>query len=143
GVGDEILKEGNVKGKPNLWGDTHHPALSETAGDYDGQFLFINDKINARVGVIDLRDFEAKQIVKNPLTVSNHGLCVTPDTEYVVESAQYGSPWGSQFAPISDYEQTYRGSVIFWSFDRKRGRIDEGKSFAMELPPYWQDLVDA
>lgn len=143
GVGGEILAEGHVKGKENLWGDTHHPALSETAGDYDGQYLFINDKINARVGVIDLRDFETKQIVKNPLTLSNHGLCVTPDTEYVVESAQYGSPWGSQYAPMSGYEQTHRGSVIFWKFDRKRGRIDKGQSFAMELPPYWQDLVDA
>jgi nitrous-oxide reductase len=29
------------------WGDSHHPALSETAGEYDGRWLFIND--NAKV----------------------------------------------------------------------------------------------
>lgn len=144
GVGEEILKEGFVNGKPNLWGDTHHPALSETAGDYDGQFLFINDKINARVAVIDLRDFETKQIIKNPLTVSDHGgTFVTPDTEYVIEGGQYAVPWGFEYAPISEYKEKYKGSVTMWKFDRKKGRIDKEQSFAIELPPYWQDLSDA
>ena len=144
GVGNEILKEGFPNGKSNLWGDTHHPALSETAGDYDGQFLFINDKINARVAVIDLRDWETKQIIKNPLTLSDHGgTFVTPNTEYVIEGGQYAVPWGSDYAPISEYKEKYKGSVTLWKFDRKRGRIDKDQSFAIELPPYWQDLSDA
>ncbi|MFG0242202.1 MAG: Sec-dependent nitrous-oxide reductase [Phycisphaerales bacterium JB054] len=144
GVGNEILKEGFPSGKSNLWGDTHHPALSETKGDYDGQFLFINDKINARVAVIDLRDWETKQIVKNPLTLSDHGgTFVTPDTDYIIEGGQYAVPWGSDYAPISEYKEKYKGSVTLWKFDRKRGRIDPGQSFAIELPPYWQDLSDA
>ena len=144
GVGEEILREGYVNGKANLWGDTHHPALSETNGDYDGEWLFINDKINARVGVIDLRDFETKQIIKNPLTVSDHGgTFVTPNTEYVVEGGQYAVPWGYDYAPISQYKEKYKGSVTLWKFDRKKGRIDKSQSFAIELPPYWQDLTDA
>lgn len=143
GVGNDVLAQGDVAGKANLWGDTHHPSLSETNGDYDGEWLFINDKINARIAVIDLRDFETKQILKNPLTVSNHGLCVTPNTEYVIESSQYGVPLGSGYAPIEEYKEKHRGSVIFWRFDRKKGRIDQSQSFAIELPPYWQDLVDA
>ncbi len=144
GVGEEILAEGYVDGKENLWGDTHHPALSETAGDYDGEWLFINDKINARIAVIDLRDFETKQIIKNPLTVSDHGgTFVTPNTEYVIEGGQYAVPWGFEYAPISEYKEKYKGSVTFWKFDRKKGRVDKTRSFAMELPPYWQDLSDA
>ncbi len=143
GVGNDVLAQGNVAGKPNLWGDTHHPALSETNGDYDGEWLFINDKVNSRVAVIDLRDFETKQILKNPLTVSNHGLCVTPNTEYVVESSQYGVPFGWEYATMDKYKETHRGCVIFWKFDRKQGRIVPGESFALELPPYWQDIVDA
>ncbi|MHB2020567.1 MAG: hypothetical protein ACYCW6_26825 [Candidatus Xenobia bacterium] len=42
-----VLNEGRVNGKDVLWGDTHHPALSQTNAEYDGQFLFINDKANA------------------------------------------------------------------------------------------------
>ncbi len=144
GVGNEVLAEGFPKGKTNLWGDTHHPALSETAGDYDGQFLFINDKINARVAVIDLRDWETKQIIKNPLTLSDHGgTFVTPNTEYVIEGGQYAVPWGSEYVPIEKYKEEYKGSVTLWKFDRQKGRIDVSKSFAIELPPYWQDLSDA
>ncbi len=144
GVGNSILEEGFPSGKSNLWGDTHHPALSETDGDYDGQFVFINDKINARVAVIDLRDWETKQIVKNPLTLSDHGgTFVTPNTEYIIEGGQYAVPWGSEYAPISEYKEQYKGSVTLWKFDRNRGRIDRDRSFAIELPPYWQDLSDA
>lgn len=144
GVGHEILAQGDFNGKANLWGDTHHPALSETNGDYDGEWLFINDKANARVAVIDLRDFETKQILKNPLTVSDHGgTMVTPNTEYVIEGGQYAVPWGFEYADINEYEEKYKGSIVLWKFDRKKGRIDESRSFAIELPPYWQDLVDA
>lgn len=126
------------------WGDTHHPALSETDGNYDGQWLFINDKANARIAVIDLRDFEAKQMVKNPLALNDHGgTMVTPNTDYIIEGGQYASPLGWEYAPIEDYNKSYQGMVTFWKFDRERGRIDIENSFAMELPPYWQDLFDA
>ena len=81
-----MLDAGNPKGETVRMGDSHHPALSETAGDYDGQFIFINDKNSARVAVIDLRDFETKQIVKDPNIISNHGSTfVTPNTEYIIQ----------------------------------------------------------
>lgn len=130
---------------PNLqWADTHHPALSETAGEYDGQFLFIGDKANGRLVVIDLRDFEAKQIVDNPVFNNNHGAAfVTPNTEYVIESSQFAVPLGDEYAPIEEYQQRYRGLATFWKFDRQAGRLDLARSFAIELPPYWQDLADA
>ena len=144
GDSDPVRKSLEINGKPVLWGDTHHPALSETAGDYDGQFLFIGDKANARLGVIDLRDWETKQIVKNPLTVSDHGAAfVTPNTDYVIEGGQYATVLGYGYAPPEDYKKSYRGMVTMWKFDRTKGRIDESQSFAIELPPYWQDLADA
>jgi nitrous-oxide reductase len=147
GVKETALDEFNRKPQSNrgpiTWGDTHHPALSETGGDYDGQFLFINDKGNGRIAVIDLRDFETKQIIANPVFNNNHGsTMVTPDTEYVIEGSQYAVPLGHKYAPIEKYNEEYRGLITFWKFDRAKGRIDEAASFAMEIPPYWQDLSD-
>lgn len=140
----EVLDAGNVDGIEIRMGDTHHPALSETAGDYDGQYLFINDKASARVAVIDLRDFETKQIVKDPNLISNHGSTfVTPNTEYVAQGSQYGTPLGWEYAPLSEYKEKYRGLITLWKFDREKGRIDTTQSFAIEVPPYWQDLCDA
>ena len=139
-----VLAEGEMNNRPITWADTHHPALSETDGDYDGQYLFINDKANPRIAVIDLRDFETKQIVTDPLMASNHGgAFVTPNTEYVIEAAQYAAPLDGSYAPLSEYEEKYRGAITFWKFDRDAGRLDLDQTFVIELPPYWQDLSDA
>ncbi len=107
---ENMLDAGNPKGETVRMGDSHHPALSETAGDYDGQFIFINDKNSARVAVIDLRDFETKQIVKDPNIISNHGSTfVTPNTEYIIQGTQYPTPLGYGYAPLSEYKDKYRG----------------------------------
>ena len=141
---EEVLNGGNVGPNKIRWGDTHHPALSETAAEYDGNFLFINDKANARIAVIDLRDFETKQIIKNPNAINDHGgSFVTPNTEYVVEGPQYAAPIGFTYASIDEYKDKYRGLISFWKFDKEKGRIDMATSFQIELPPYWQDLCDA
>ncbi len=139
-----LLASSSPKGHPLGWGDSHHPALSETNGDYDGQFLFINDKANARIAVINLKDFVTQQIVHSPLLGTDHGgSFVTPNTDYVIEGGQYPVPLDGSYAPLGDYNDRYRGAVMFWKFDRAAGKIDPTKSFAMELPPYMQDLSDA
>lgn len=141
---EEILNAGNLGGNEIRWGDTHHPALTETDGVYDGEALFINDKANARLAVIDLRDFETKQIIKNPIAVIDHGgAAVTPNSEWIVEGGQYSHPLGGEYAPISEYKEKYRGMVTFWKYDRESRRVNVDESFALELPPYWQDLCDA
>jgi nitrous-oxide reductase len=139
-----VLAEGRMNNRDITWADTHHPALSETDGDYDGQWVFINDKANPRIAVVDLRDFETKQIVTDPLMAANHGgAFVTPNTEYVIEAAQYAAPLDGSYAPLSEYQEKYRGAVTFWKFDREAGRISVDETFVIELPPYWQDLSDA
>jgi nitrous-oxide reductase len=139
-----LLKAGSPEGHMLTWGDMHHPALSETNADYDGQFIFANDKANARIAVVDLKDFVTKQIVKTDLIQSDHGgTFVTPNTEYVVETGQLPAPLGGGYAPLSDYNEKYRTAQIYWKFDRAKGRIIPEESFAIELPPYMQDIADA
>jgi nitrous-oxide reductase len=139
-----VLAQGRIQGKDILYGDTHHPALSEKDGDYDGRYLFINDKANPRIAVIDLHDFETKQIVVNPLFRSEHGgAFVTPNTEYVMEATQYAAPFGDEFVPLEEFNEKYRGGITYWRFDQAKGRIDPANSFTLELPPYSQDLSDA
>jgi nitrous-oxide reductase len=140
-----VLAGGSINGKKINHGDTHHIALSETDGVYDGQFCFINEKVHGRIAVIDLEDFNTKQIVKNPLLVSEHGGCfVTPNTEYVLEADQYPTPLGvGTYAPLSEFKEKYRGLVCFWKFDREKGRIIPEDSFGIETPPYFHDLADA
>ena len=139
-----ILEAGKVDGRELHWGDTHHPAITETNGDLDGEYLFINDKSAPRVGVISLHDFETQQIVVNPILQSEHGgTFVTPNSEYVIEAAQYPGVLGRGYAPLSQFNEKFRGAVTYWKFDREAGRLDPSKSFSLELPPYSQDLSDA
>ncbi len=140
----KILKQGWIRGKEITWGDTHHPALSETNGKYDGKWLVINDKANPRIAVIDLKDFVTKQIVVNPVFKSDHGgAFFTPNSEYILEACQYGAPLDNNYHPMEDFAETYRGGVTVWKFNPEIGRIDVNKSFTIEMPPYMQDLSDA
>ncbi len=73
-----------------MWGDTHHPILSETGGDYDGKRLWINDKANSRIARVDLSTFETKAIVKIPNLQATHGIAViSPDTSYIIANGEF------------------------------------------------------
>ena len=139
-----VLAMGQINGKDITYGDTHHPAITETDGEYDGRYLFINDKANPRLAVVDLHDFETKQIVVNPFFKSAHGgAFVTPNSEYVMDPAQYAAPLDDGFTPLEEFNEKYRGGLTYWKFNAEIGRLDPSKSFTFEMPPYSQDLSDA
>ena len=143
GNGDDALR----------WGDAHHPALSETNGNYDGRWLYINDRAHGRIGMVDLADFRAKQILKVPNIQTSHGgIFATPNTKYVhisskVPALKASNSSKGQSVSLDDhlnrYADIYRGYSTFVSVDPKTGRMDLAKSFQIELPPYTQDLADS
>lgn len=123
------------------WGDVHHPSMSETGGDYDGRWLFVNDNANNRVARIDLRDFKTKEIFGPMPNISgNHGSSfVTPDTEYVLSASRFSVPLPKgTYKPIDQYATQYHGVVSGVAVDPKTGHLSLGWQIVM--PPFDFDL---
>ncbi|MEK6630930.1 MAG: Sec-dependent nitrous-oxide reductase [Acidobacteriota bacterium] len=125
------------------WGDVHHPSLSETNGDYDGRWLFVNE-MNGRVARIDLRDFKTKQILGPVPNVSgNHASAfVTPNTEYSVMASRFSIPLPKGTpVEVAKYATDYKGVITGIKIDPKSGEMSFG--WQVLMPPYDYDLGDA
>jgi nitrous-oxide reductase len=126
------------------WGDVHHPALSETKGDYDGRWLFVNDNANNRLARIDLRDFKVKQILGPIPNISGYhgGSFVTPNTEYVLAASRFSVPLPKgTYEPIENYATKYNGIVAGVPINPQTGEMSVGWQILM--PPFDFDLGDA
>ena len=155
----EIALDGGPSGQaangeaPLRWGDSHHPALSETNGKYDGRWLYINDRAHGRIGMIDLGDFRTKQVMQVPnLQTSHGGIFATPNTRYVHISSKVPAlkGWNAKTGGnitvddhLNKFADLYRGYSTFVRIDDKTGRMLLKESFQIELPPYTQDLADS
>jgi nitrous-oxide reductase len=126
------------------WGDVHHPSASETKGDYDGRWMFVNDNANNRIARVDLRDFKTKQILGPIPNISglHGGAFVTPNTEYVLAASRFSVPLPKgSVAPIEEYATKYNGIVSGVAIDPKSGEMSVGWQILM--PPFNFDLGDA
>jgi len=124
------------------WGDVHHPAMSKTAGDYDGRWLFVNDNANNRLARIDLRDFKTHQILGPiPNSSGNHGSAfVTENTEYALVASRFSIPIPrGTYAPTSRYATDYRGVLTGIRIDSTTGEMSLGWQIA--TPPFDWDLA--
>jgi nitrous-oxide reductase len=145
--GTDFENKGTSAARGTLtWGDAHHPGLSETNGEYDGRFVYINDRANGRIGMVDLRDFKAKQVFDVPnLQTSHGGIFVTPNTEYVHISTM--TPTCIRLddvdGSLDNYADSFRGYSTFLAVNQESGKFEVDRSFQVELPPYTQDLADS
>jgi nitrous-oxide reductase len=125
------------------WGDLHHPALSETDGEYDGRFLYVNDNANNRAAMIDLKTFTTKQILGPiPNIMGPHSAAfVTPNTEYFMMATRFSVPMGGKYATLDKYSKEYHGALSAQKIDQKTGKMKV--AWQLKLPPWNYDLSDA
>jgi nitrous-oxide reductase len=125
------------------WGDSHHPGFSETNGEYDGRWLFINDNANGRIARIDLTDFKTKQILKVPNISANHGSSfITPNSEYATMATRMSVPFPEgTYADVTEYATKFKGVVAGIKLDPQTGEMSLG--WEIVVPPFDYDLGDA
>lgn len=141
GYGNDEESKAMLGGR--TWGDAHHPGLSETDGDYDGRWLFINDMPGARIARIDLKDFKTRQIYGPIPNLSAAHACPfpTPNTEYVFAASRFAVPVPNRAVRIEDYARDFKGIIAGIKVDPKDGTMSMG--FEILMPPFAWDLADA
>jgi nitrous-oxide reductase len=124
------------------WDDSHHPELSQTAGEVNGRWLFINANNTPRVARIDLTTFETAEILELPNAAGGHASpFTTPDGRYVVSATRFSVPVGKNTdVAIDSYKANFKGTLSFITADQP-GKMDV--AFQIMMPGYNYDLGHA
>ncbi len=121
------------------WDDSHHPDISQTNGEIDGRWIFINGNNTPRIAKIDLSTFETTEIIEIPNSAGNHSSSfVTENSEYVVAGTRFSVPIPQRDMPIKDYKGNFKGSLSFISIDPEHGHMDI--KFQLIMPGFDYDL---
>ncbi|WP_407704779.1 Sec-dependent nitrous-oxide reductase [Tenacibaculum tangerinum] len=121
------------------WDDSHHPDISQTNGELDGRFIFINGNNTPRIAKIDLSVFETTEIIEIPNSAGNHSSSfVTENTEYVVAGTRFSVPVPQVDMPINEYKGKFKGALSFISVDPEHGHMD--LKFQIIMPGFNYDL---
>ena len=121
------------------WDDAHHPDISQTTGELDGRWVFINGNNTPRIAKIDLTTFETTEIIEVPNSAGNHSSSfVTENTEYVVAGTRFSVPVPQRDMSIKEYKGNFKGALSFISVDPEDGGMDI--KFQLLMPGFDYDL---
>lgn len=121
------------------WDDSHHPDISQTNGELDGRWVFINGNNTPRIARIGLESFKTEEIIEIPNSAGNHSSSfITENTEYVVAGTRFSVPVPQRDMPIKDYKGNFKGALTFISVDQETGRM--GIKFQLMMPGFDYDL---
>lgn len=121
------------------WDDSHHPDISQTNGEIDGRWIFINGNNTPRIARISLSTFETEEIIEIPNSAGNHSSSfVTENSEYVVAGTRFSVPIPQRDMPINEYKGNFQGSLSFISVEPEHGHMDI--KFQIIMPGFNYDL---
>ncbi len=121
------------------WDDSHHPELSQTNGETDGRWLFINGNNTPRVARLDLSTFETAEIIEIPNSGGNHSSpFTTENTEYVVAGTRFSVPYPQADVSIDSYAENFKGMLTFIKVGEDG---DMEIAFQILLPAFDYDLA--
>tara|TARA_R110002072_G_scaffold59514_3_gene151623 strand:+ start:51965 stop:53926 length:1962 start_codon:yes stop_codon:yes gene_type:complete len=121
------------------WDDAHHPDISQTNGELDGRWIFINGNNTPRIARISLKTFETEEIIEVPNSAGNHSSSfITENTEYVVAGTRFSVPVPQRDISIKDYKSNFKGALSFISVDPEHGHMDI--KFQLMMPGFDYDL---
>ena len=122
------------------WDDSHHPDLSQTNGEIDGRWCFINGNNTPRIARISLSSFETEEIIELPNSAGNHSSSfVTENTEYVVAGTRFAVPVPQEDVSIAEYKGKFKGAISFIKVDKETGRMN--LDFQVMMPGFNYDLA--
>ena len=122
------------------WDDSHHPDLSQTNGEIDGRWCFINANNTPRIARISLTSFDTEEIIEIPNSAGNHSSSfVTENTEYVVAGTRFSVPVPQRDMPIDEYKGNFKGALSFIKVDQETGRMN--LEYQVLMPGFNFDLA--
>jgi nitrous-oxide reductase len=122
------------------WDDTHHVELSQTNGDFDGRWLFINGNNTPRIARVDLTTFETVEILEIPGVAGLHcAPFITENSEYLVSGTRFSIPIPERDVPIETYKENFKGLVNYVAVDKETGEMS--LAFQIEMPGFNYDLA--
>ena len=140
GYSEETLPMFNTSHGFIPWDDLHHPDISQTNGELDGRWVFVNANNTPRIARISLETFETEEIMEIPNSAGNHSSSfITENTEYVVAGTRFSVPVPQRDMPIDEYKGNFKGAVSFVSVDDETGHMD--MAFQIMLPGFNYDLA--
>ncbi|MDI3320242.1 Sec-dependent nitrous-oxide reductase [Pinibacter soli] len=123
------------------WDDLHHVELSQTNGEIDGRWVFVNANNTPRVARVDLKTFRTAEIIELPNSAGNHSSpFITENTEYVIAGTRFSVPPDdvNGDVPINTYKKNFKGYISFIGVDKTSGKMDI--AFQIECPAINFDL---
>jgi nitrous-oxide reductase len=122
------------------WDDSHHIELSQTNGEFDGRWLFVNGNNTPRIARIDLKTFETVEILEIPDVAGLHcAPFITENSEYLVSGTRFSVPIPQADVPISTYKENFKGLINYVSLDQETGEME--LDFQIEMPGFNYDLA--